>query len=267
MPIPIFPNPEEVFDLLAKYRDYYLRKKEEKSFSFKVNRKKVEEIVKREPPGKISDISAFEILKNYGIKTVEPLLIRDEKELEKILDKVEYPQVMKISSPDIIHKSDIGGVKIGIKNKEEFRNSYYEILENVKRNFPGAKIEGILSYKMVERGKEVIVGVKRDESFGHTLMFGLGGVYVEILKDVSFRIVPFSLEDVKSMIDEVKSSALLYGVRGEAPSDVYSLIEVIFKLALLVKDFPQIKELDINPLIVLEKGKGAVVVDTRIIIS
>lgn len=267
MPIPIFPNPEEVFELLAKYRDYFKKNKQDvKIPSFEVDKNKVEEIIKRQNCGKIPDIQVFEILKSYGIKTIEPVFIKDEKQLEEIAENLEYPQVMKIYSPDILHKSDVGGIKIGIKNREEFKNSYYEILENVKKKSPSSKIEGVLSYKMVEKGKEIIIGVKKDESFGHTLMFGLGGVYVEVLKDVSFRIIPFSLNDAKEMISEVKSSALLYGVRGEKPSDVASLIEVMFKVSQLVRDFPVIKELDINPLIVQEENKGAIVVDARIII-
>lgn len=267
MPIPIFPNPEEVFDLLAQYRDYFLKDKEDEILSFNVHKSRVKDVMKKQKSGKIPDLDGFEILKAYGINTVVPILIKDEKELEKVSNNVSYPQVMKIYSPDILHKSDVGGIKIGIKNKSEFKDSYYQILNNVKKISPSAKIEGVLSCKMIEKGKEVILGVRRDESFGDVLMFGLGGIYVEVLKDVSFRIIPFSLKDAKEMIEELKSSSLLYGVRGEKPSDIPYLIEVFFKISQLVSDFPEIKELDINPLILKEEGKGGVVVDVRMIIE
>lgn len=263
----IFPNPEEVFELLAKYRDYFLRDKEDEKLFFKVNKSRVKEILRKNIKGKISDLDGFKILNAYGINTVEPIHIKNTETLKEISGKVNYPQVMKIYSPDILHKSDVGGIKVGIKNKSEFEKSYHEILKKVKKNFPSARMEGVLSYQMVEEGREVILGVRRDKSFGHILMFGLGGIYVEILKDVSFRIIPFSLKDAKEMIREVKSSSLLYGVRGEKEADVSYLIEVMFKISQLIADFPEIVELDMNPLIVQGVGQKATCVDARIIIG
>ncbi|MBT9131522.1 hypothetical protein B9J77_01510 [candidate division NPL-UPA2 bacterium Unc8] len=266
-PMAIFSNPEEMFELLAKYRDYFLRDKEDEKLSFKVNKSKVKKILRKNIKGKIPDLDGFEILRAYGINTVEPIHIKNAEILEEVSGKISYPQVMKICSPDILHKSDIDGIKIGIKNKREFKESYYEILKKVKENFPSARERGVLSYQMVEAGREVILGVKRDKSFGHVLMFGMGGIYVEILKDVSFRVIPFSLNDVRGMVKEVKSSSLLYGVRGEREADISYLIEVMFRISQLVNDFPEIAELDLNPLIVQEKGQKATCVDARIIVD
>jgi acetyltransferase len=266
-PMAIFSNPEEMFELLAKYRDYFLQDKDGRQLSFKADKSKVKGILKKNTKGKIQDLDGFEILRAYGVNTIKPIHIKNAEMLKEVSGKVSYPQVMKIYSPDILHKSDIGGIKVGIKNKQEFKESYYEILKKVKENSPSARGDGVLSYQMVEMGREVILGVKRDKSFGHILMFGLGGIYVEILKDVSFRVIPFSLKDVKEMMKEVRSSSLLYGARGGEEADISYLIEVMFKISELVGDFPEIAELDLNPLIVKEKGRKAICVDARIIID
>lgn len=268
VPIPIFPNPEEVFELLARYRDYFLRDRTIiPPKDFEVNKDRVREILKKYTRGKIKEIHSFEILSAYGIKTPEMVWIKDESMLEKVKDEVKYPQVMKIYSPDVLHKTEVGGIKVGISNKEEFKKCYYEILENVKRNLPTAKIEGIISTQMVEGGKEVILGVKKDSVFGPVLMFGLGGIYVEVMKDVSFRLIPFTQDDAENIIREVRSSSLLYGQRGEKPSDISYLKEVMFRLSQLVRDFPEIEEIDLNPLMVKEEGQKGSCVDVRIIVG
>jgi acyl-CoA synthetase (NDP forming) len=168
---------------------------------------------------------------------------------------------MKIVSPDIIHKTEAGGIKLGIKNYKEGKKAFREIINSVKNYKPDAKIIGIQIQEMVEKGVEVIIGVNKDAQFGHVIMFGLGGIFVEILKDVSFRVVPLTNRDAENMINEIKTSKILKGYRNIPPCDIDSIKETILKISQLVIDFPEIKEMDINPLIV--KEKGVIAVDVR----
>jgi len=181
-----------------------------------------------------------------------------------IAERIGYPIVMKVSSPHILHKTDVGGVKINLTNEKAVYNAFVEITTNVKRFMPDAYIEGVMIYEMVSGGKEVILGVSYDRSFGHMIMFGLGGIYVEVLKDVSFRIVPVSEEEAVEMINETKGSRILDGVRGEKPYDKADIASCIRKLSALVQDFPIIKEIDINPYMVF--NNGGIGLDARIII-
>jgi acetyltransferase len=172
---------------------------------------------------------------------------------------------MKVSSPDIVHKTDIGGVRLGIRSKQEAKDAFFEITSNVRRLMPNAFIEGINIYETAPSGKEVILGVTNDRTFGHMLMFGLGGIYVEVLKDVSFRVVPITKRDALQMIDELRGSALLKGARGERPVSVELIIDSLLALNSLISDFPEISELDINPLVVGEDM--AIALDARILIG
>jgi acyl-CoA synthetase (NDP forming) len=172
---------------------------------------------------------------------------------------------MKISSPDILHKTDVGGVKIGVRSAREAREAFEEITRNTKRFIPSAFINGISVYETVRQGKEVIVGVTYDRTFGHMVMFGLGGIYVEVLRDVSFRIVPVTPDDAYEMVREIRAFPLLKGTRGERPADTDAIVESILKVSCLARDFPEIQEIDINPLVALEKG--AIALDARIILS
>ncbi len=171
---------------------------------------------------------------------------------------------LPISSPDILHKSDVGGIKLNIDSDDELRDEFPRLLEKVERYMPQALIWGVNVSKMINNGREVIVGVNRDPQFGPLIMFGLGGIYVEVLKDVSFRIAPLIREDAKAMISEIRSYLLLRGVRGETKADVESIIDTILRVSQLVTDFPRIIEMDINPLIVLAEGRGCVAADVRI---
>jgi 4-hydroxybutyryl-CoA synthetase (ADP-forming) len=171
---------------------------------------------------------------------------------------------MKISSKDIIHKSESGGVKVGLKNGDDVKSAFNSILANVKNYNPNAKIEGVLVQEMITNSKELILGAKQDKLFGPLLMFGLGGIYVEILKDVNFRLAPISESEAREMVDSIKTISLLKGVRGEKSSDIPSVIDCLLRLSQLVVDFPEIEEFDINPLLVLEEGRGSRVVDVRI---
>jgi len=211
----------------------------------------------------IGEDDAMTVLSQYGFAFPDRALARTSKEASAIASRIGFPVVMKISSPDILHKTDVGGVKRNINSKQEAENAFTEITSNVKRLMPDVFINGVMVYEMVKAGKEVILGVTFDRTFGHMIMFGLGGIYVEVLKDVSFRIVPVAHREAASMVGEVKASALLKGTRGERPADIDSIINGILRLSGLVTDFPMIRELDVNPLMVMEKG--AIALDTRII--
>jgi acyl-CoA synthetase (NDP forming) len=171
---------------------------------------------------------------------------------------------LKINSPHILHKTDVGGVIVGIKNEKELVDGFYQIIANAQKFIPEAKINGVSVQEMIEAKKETIIGISKDSQFGTIIMFGLGGIYVEILKDVSFRIAPITITDAKEMIEEIKTIQLLKGVRGEEPSDIESIVDVLLKISQLVTDFPDIIEMDINPLFVKEEGKGSIAGDVRI---
>ena len=171
---------------------------------------------------------------------------------------------MKIVSPQIIHKSDAGGVKVGLKNSQEVRAAFKEIIKNAKKYNKKAIIKGVLIQEMVKGGKETIIGSKLEPGFGPVVMFGMGGIYVEVLKDVTFRLAPITDSESDEMISSIKTNKLLQGVRGEKPSDTKKLSECLQRISQLVSDFNEIKELDMNPVLVFEKGKGCKVVDVRI---
>jgi acyl-CoA synthetase (NDP forming) len=172
---------------------------------------------------------------------------------------------LKVVSPEITHKSDAGGVKLGLKTSRQVEAAYEEILSAVEQKYPHAVIDGISVQKMARPGIEVIVGMTKDAQFGPVLMFGLGGILVELLKDVSFRIVPLEREDAREMIREIKGYPLLEGYRGREPADLSALEEILFKVSRFVDDHPEIKELDLNPIFAYKDG--AVAVDARVILE
>lgn len=221
-------------------------------------RKIIDEVTRRRI--KIVGVDALRILEAYGIKTAPYGLARTADEAEEIAEKIGYPVAMKVVSPHIIHKSDVGCVKVNV-GRDNVRKAFYEILMRAEEIT--TRIDGVLVQKMITDGKEVIVGMKRDPQFGPLLMFGLGGIYVEVFKDVSFRIAPISKEDAHEMIRDVKAYSILKGVRGEKSSDIDSLVDILLKVSQMSIDFPEILEMDINPVKVFEKGYYAV--DFRII--
>ncbi|NMJ87287.1 MAG: CoA-binding protein [Thaumarchaeota archaeon] len=234
--------------------------------TFKVDKKSVNEIfsnVKKQNRSHLTEEEGYEVLKAYGFPSIKSILAKDENESLKAAQEIGYPLVMKIISPDIIHKSDAGGVKVNIE-KEQVRNAYNSIISNVKKYKPDAKILGVLVQELVKGGKETIIGAKQDPKFGSLLMFGMGGIYVEVLKDVIFRLAPINEHEAKDMLESIKTSKLLKGVRGEKSSDVNALVDCLLRLSQLVTDFPEISEFDMNPLLVLEDGNGCKAVDVRI---
>ncbi len=215
----------------------------------------------------LTEDTALKVLEAYGLPVIESYLAVSKEEAVRYAEKSSYPVVMKIMSPDIIHKYDIGGVALDLKNAGEVKTAYDTMMKNVHSRLPGATIDGVLVRKMIPKGQEVILGVKRDPSFNSVVMFGLGGIFVEIFRDVSFRIAPVSAGEARAMIDETKSSALLKGARGQAVCDIPAVVEAIQRLSQLACDCPQIRELDINPLIVLKEGEGCFVADAKIMIN
>ena len=174
---------------------------------------------------------------------------------------------MKISSPDILHKSDIGGVKVGVADAASARDTYELIEYRARKYSPSARIWGVLVQEQARKGREILVGVSRDPQFGPLIGFGMGGIYVEVLKDVAFRLAPLSREEVREQVRSIRTYPLLQGVRGEPPADVAVAEEVVLRVSQLVTDFPEIVEMDINPLVVYNKGEGAIVLDARIILQ
>ena len=226
--------------------------------------KKLFDKVKLEGRQNLLEEEGQEILKAYGFPLPKSALAKTEQEAVKFAKKFGYPVVLKVASPQIIHKSDAGGVKVNIQNDKDVRAAFKEIIKNAKKYNKNAVIKGILVAEMVKGGKEMILGSKLELGFGPVLMLGMGGIYVEVLKDVTFRLAPVTDSEADDMISSIKTKKLLEGVRGEKPSDLAKLSECIQRLSQLVTDFKEIKELDMNPVLVMEKGNGCKILDIRI---
>jgi acetyl-CoA synthetase (ADP-forming) len=201
----------------------------------------------------------------YGIPVTRFKVAKNEAEAVRFAEEIGYPIVLKIVSPDIIHKSDVGGVIVGLKTAKDVRNAYKRIMQNVKKHKAKAKIVGVLVQEMAPSSTEVIVGAIKDPQFGPALMFGLGGIFVEVLKDVTFRVAPITEEEAREMITEVKAYPLLKGYRNLPPVDINAIVKILLNSSKLVMEHPEIKELDLNPIMVYEKG--AKTVDARIILE
>ncbi len=213
----------------------------------------------------LGDWEVREVFEGYGFNLPKTLLATTSLEASDFSAELGFPVVMKIASPDILHKTDVGGVKVGLKNKDEVIRAFDDIMISARRYFPDAEIWGVSVQQMLPAGKDVIIGSVKDPQFGHMIMFGLGGIYVEVLKDVSFRIAPISEIDARNMIREIKSFKMLAGARGEKGVDQNAIVDAILRVSNLVTDFPEIVELDINPLRVFEEG--AVAIDMRLTVG
>jgi acetyl-CoA synthetase (ADP-forming) len=201
----------------------------------------------------------------YGIPVTKFEVAKNEAEAVKFAEAIGFPVVLKVVSPDIIHKSDVGGVIVGLKSAGEVRDAYKRILENVKKHRADAKVVGILVQEMAPASTEVIVGAIKDPQFGPALMFGLGGIFVEVLKDVTFRVAPINEDEAREMITEVRAYPLLKGYRNLPPADIEAIIKILLNTSRLVMEHEEIKEVDLNPIMVYEKG--AKTVDARIILE
>jgi acetyltransferase len=212
----------------------------------------------------VTEAAAAKVAAAYGIATPRGGLAPNLASAKLMADDLGYPLVMKIASPDILHKSDVGGIRLGIEDAGQLVDAYEDIMASVRNRMPDAQVWGVELQQMITGGTEVIVGINRDPTFGPLLLFGLGGIYVEILKDVSFRLCPVTSDEAREMISEIRSVGLLRGARGRAPADIEAIADVLVRVSRLAVDFPEILELDVNPLIVRERGQGAIAADIRI---
>ena len=224
--------------------------------------------VRAEGRTSLTEIESKKIFAAYGLPTVKTGIATSEDEAVEMAETTGYPIVMKIVSPDILHKSDAGGVKVNIKNKDAVRAAYHEILKNAKAYKADADIHGIVIQEMAPWGTETIIGSVNDPTFGATVMFGLGGIFVEVMKDVTFRVAPISEKEAINMLNEIRSAPILDGVRGETPRDKEALAYVLAQYAFMIYDLAdEIKESDANPVLVYEVGEGVKIVDARIILK
>jgi acetyltransferase len=215
----------------------------------------------------LPEFHANQILDCYGFPLLKTNLLRDLSDIDKAADEIPYPAAMKISSPDIVHKFDAGGVRLKIKTAEAAKKAFQEIIQNAKNYNPSALIDGVIIEPMAKKGIEVILGAARDPKFGPICMFGLGGTFVEAIKDVTFRIAPMWEISAEIMIRTIKAYTILQGVRGAPPSDIEGIKDCILRLSQMLTEHPEIAELDINPLIVYPEGQGCVVADSRILLT
>lgn len=213
----------------------------------------------------LTEVESKTFLKQAGVPVVETRLATTPAEAVMISQKMGFPVVLKIASPDIVHKSDSGGVKLSLKNVSEVRKAYRDIMDSAHKKFPSVLIHGVSVQKMAKPGTEVIIGTSQDPQFGPVIMFGLGGIFVEVLKDVSFRMIPLNRQDALEMMEEIKGYPLLKGYRGKEPADLDTLTEMILKVSRVIENNPEIKELELNPIMAYQKG--ALAVDARIILE
>jgi acetyltransferase len=270
--IPNFAFPERAalaYKAMSQYRVYQAEPLPEYE-SFVVDTKAVRQVIDKVlDDGRVSigDAEAREILQAYGLQIPASKLASNAEQAVQIATELGYPVVLKVASPDILHKTDVGGVKVGLQDAEAVRDAFDLITYRSQRYLPEARLWGCLVQKMVPQGLEILIGMNRDPQFGPLVTFGLGGIYVETLKDVAFRIAPFSRQEAEDMIKEIKAHALLDGVRGESPADKHALLEAILRIGQMVQDFPEIAELDINPFMLYRDGQGGIAIDMRLILD
>jgi acetyltransferase len=251
---------------MDRYRRW-LEMEVEPAVKFDYNRVAVEQTLHNDSqsePRVIAGQLALQIMEAVGIPTARASLATDAEAAVRLAGEIGYPVVMKIESPDIVHKTEFGGVMVGLDSTEAVRAAYETMVANVQKRGVN-RIDGVMLQKMAT-GREVILGLKRDPQYGHAVLFGLGGIYAEVMKDISLRVVPITRYDAYGMIREIRSYSLLAGARGAEPADINALTESLLRLSQLAGDFPQIRELDINPLLVAEVGKGVIAVDCRLVI-
>jgi acetyltransferase len=271
--VPNYPFPERAalsFKAMSNYRHIQNRPLSEYRH-FEVNNQAVRDVFNKARSDdrlSIGDAEAREILQAYGLRTPESIVAATPQEAVEIASRIGYPVVLKIASPDILHKTDIGGVRIGLRNTEELIDAFELMVYRAERYVPEARIWGCQVQEMAPPGGlEILVGMNRDPQFGPLVTFGLGGIYVEVLKDVTFRVAPFTVRDAEVMLREIRTRALLDGVRGQQPVDKDAIVDTLLRINQLVQEFSEITELDINPLIVYSQGQGAIAIDMRLVLS
>ncbi|HBG81824.1 TPA: acyl-CoA synthetase [candidate division CPR2 bacterium] len=275
--IPTFDFPERAvraFEAMFEYSEYLDRKdKTDLILTENINKDRVNNLLREAHVAGIFNLGdsldslAAKILRSYGVNVAKSQLTKNTEEAAEAAQSIGFPVVLKITSQDILHKTDVGGVKIGLNNKTEVKEAFKEIMASVNKKMPEARIEGITVYHMVRKGQEVIVGGKRDPIFGPVIVFGLGGIMVELIHDVAFRIAPVTKKEALEMIAETKSSKLLQEFRGGEAYDIDAISDTIIRLSKLMTDFPEIEEVDINPLRVNERNKGVIALDVKMVLK
>jgi len=270
--IPNYPAPDRAvaaFKAMSDYAAWRVRPPRVVT-RFQVNRRRVDRVLQwqqRSDIEQVGEVEAKEILRAYDFNVLHGFLARTSSEAVDAAERIGYPVVLKISSPDIIHKSDFGGVRINLSNAEQVRDAFDLMMLRVQRRAPNALIRGAFVEKMGTKGREVILGMTRDPQFGPMLMFGLGGIFVEVMKDVTFYLAPITADEAMQMLKGTRSYALLQGARGQAPVDLDAIASALQRISQLATDYPQIMELDINPFIVGEVGTEAYVADARMTLA
>lgn len=271
--IPQYAFPESAVRTLStmnKYRSWASRPRTGVRVFDDVDKDTVRQIfesVRKEGRYFVQEAEAMGVLKAYGLSVPAFRIAKSGNECLGIAEEIGYPVVLKISSPDIAHKVDMGGVELNLKNAQEVMEAYHRIMQNARVKMPDARITGVNVQEFVKKGREVIIGIKRDKHFGPLIMFGLGGTYVEIFRDVSFRLAPIRELGAYRMIESTNASKILSGVRSEKPSDIKAVVESLERISQLAMDFEEIEELDINPMVVFDEGGGCKAVDARIALS
>ena len=270
--LPDYPSPERAVDALRAMCEYVAWKNRPARVvtRFPVNRRRAERIFSRHLRThtlQVNEVKAKEVLRAYNFNVPPGALAANAEESINIAERIGYPVAMKIVSPDIIHKSDLGGVKLNLVNRFALRDAYDLMMLRIKERAPDARLDGVYVEKMCNKGREIIIGMTRDPQFGPMLMFGLGGIFVEVMKDVTFYLAPITAEEALQMLTKTRSYTLLQGVRGEAAVDITGIANGIQRLSQLVTDFPQIVEMDINPFIVGPVGFEPVAADARITLA
>src|SRR5579859_4012967 len=270
--IPNYPSPDRAITALRAMCDYaaWRRRPARIVTRFPVNRRRVDRVIHmqmRSGVPQIGEVEAKEILRAYDFNVLGGQIARTTDEAVEIAERLGYPVVLKISSPDIIHKSDFGGVRINLANAEQVRDAFDLMMLRIQKRAPNAYLRGVFVEKMGQRGREVILGMTRDPQFGPMLMFGLGGIFVEVMKDVTFHLAPITAEEAMQMLKGTRSYALLQGARGQAPVDLEAIAGALQRISQLATDYPEIKELDINPFIVGPVGVQAYVADARMTLA
>lgn len=272
--IPAYGPPDQAMNAMAALGEYNAIRNmmdETKIESDPVRAKKARtiiEVARNDKRLALTEIEAKQIFEAYGLPVAQTRLAKSEDEAVDFAKQIGFPVVMKIVSPDIIHKSDAGGVKVNVKDEKAAREAYQTILSNCSNYKADANIHGIAVQEMAPSGTEVIVGSVNDPTFGPTIMFGLGGIFVEVLKDVTFRVAPVNKPQIERMLTEIRGAPVLAGVRGEAPRDRAALVDILYDYGIMISDLAdEIAETDANPVLVYEQGKGLKVVDARIILK
>lgn len=270
--VPNYPFPERAAETFAAMRDYreYRDRPDAQIIRFEVDQSAAAALiatVRRDGRVSLGDAECRSMLDAYGLTRPKAEIAANAEEAVRIASDIGYPVVLKIASPDILHKTDVGGVKVGLTSPADVKDAFELIVYRAQRYVPDARIWGCLVQEMVPKGIELLVGMSRDAQFGPLITFGLGGIYVEALRDVTFRIAPFGRKDAEEMLEEIRARTLLDGVRGEPAADKEAIIDTLLRMSQMVTDFPEIVEMDINPLVVYTEGSGAMALDMRLVLK